>query len=170
MLLDPTLIGTLQRAEGIVLHAYPDGGGVLTIGYGHTGKDVFPGMVCTPQQALTWLLDDASEALRYTVHLPEYPSLDTQARRNAVTEAVFNLGIETWTNEFPKSRASIQAQDWPMAYRNVLASPEWIKDVGLSRVKRIATLLLDGCYPTSVENSSSPQYASAQPPSPSGPA
>lgn len=159
MLLDPTLLGTLQRAEGLVLHAYPDGGGVLTIGYGHTGRDVFPGMVCTPKQALAWLINDASAALQYAVHLPEYPSLDTQARINAVTEAVFNLGIETWTDKFPLSRASIKAQDWPNAYLHVMRSPEWIADVGLSRVQRIATLLKVGSYPTLAASSSSPQPA-----------
>lgn len=169
MLIDPTLQGTLQRAEGLILHAYPDGGGVLTIGYGHTGKDVFPGMVCTPAAALKWLQDDISEALQYTVHLDEYTAVaDNQARRNALTEAVFNLGIETWTNEFPKSRRSIKASAWPMAAKNVLASPEWIHDVGLSRVSRIALQLRDGAYPISAASSSSLLQASSSQAAPSG--
>lgn len=167
MLVDPILYGTLQRAEGLVLRAYPDGGGVLTIGYGHTGN-VLPGMTCTIEQARKWLYDDADKATAWTVHLSEYPQLDTQARRNAVTEAVFNLGVGTWTNEFPKTRQSIADQDWEMAYRNCLASPEWIKDVGLSRVSRIATLLRAGVYPTSAASSSSPPPASSSQAAPSG--
>ena len=163
MLVDPTLYGTLQRAEGLVLHAYWDPvGKVWTAGYGHTGPDVTPGMLVTIELARKWLYDDADKATGWAVHLPEYPQLaDNQARINAVTEAVFNLGVGNWTNEFPKTRASIMQKDWPQAYLHLMASPEWIADVGLSRVSRIATLLRDGCYPTGVGNSYSPPLASA---------
>ena len=40
----------IKRNEGLRLHAYPDpatGGAPWTIGYGHTGPDVHPGMQIT---------------------------------------------------------------------------------------------------------------------------
>jgi lysozyme len=37
--------------EGCVLHAYKDTGGILTIGWGHTGPDVTPTLIWTQAQA-----------------------------------------------------------------------------------------------------------------------
>ena len=41
----------VKRFEGLQLHAYLCPAGVLTIGYGHTGPDVHPGVVWTQHQA-----------------------------------------------------------------------------------------------------------------------
>lgn len=48
--------------EGFINHAYFDSGGVLTIGYGHTGPDVYVGQTCSHTQALRWLAKDLHEA------------------------------------------------------------------------------------------------------------
>lgn len=51
----------IERDEGDVLTAYPDpgtGGAPWTIGYGHTGPDVYPGLVITQEQANALLLAD----------------------------------------------------------------------------------------------------------------
>lgn len=47
-------IAMLHHVEQLRLKAYPDpatGGAPWTIGYGHTGPDVYPGLVWTPEQA-----------------------------------------------------------------------------------------------------------------------
>ncbi len=41
----------VKRFEGLRLTAYQDSVGVWTIGYGHTGPDVHPGMTITEEQA-----------------------------------------------------------------------------------------------------------------------
>lgn len=41
----------IHSFEGCKLNAYQDSGGVWTIGFGHTGPDVHPGLVWTQQQA-----------------------------------------------------------------------------------------------------------------------
>ncbi|MDE2097377.1 MAG: lysozyme [Patescibacteria group bacterium] len=41
----------IKAFEGLDLTAYRDSGGVLTIGYGHTGPDVYQGEVITAAQA-----------------------------------------------------------------------------------------------------------------------
>lgn len=46
--------------EGCKLTAYRDTGGVLTIGFGHTGPDVVEGMTITFQQAEDFLWKDAA--------------------------------------------------------------------------------------------------------------
>lgn len=44
-------IDLVKRFEGLRLAAYIDPVGILTIGYGHTGKDVKSGQVISPQKA-----------------------------------------------------------------------------------------------------------------------
>lgn len=48
----------IKSFEGCELAAYTDPVGVLTIGYGHTGPDVKPGMTITQAQADTLLQND----------------------------------------------------------------------------------------------------------------
>lgn len=62
----------LKRHEGLRLKAYRDVIGVLTIGYGHTGRDVHPGMVITLEQAESLLKQDLQrfeEVIDENVHI-----------------------------------------------------------------------------------------------------
>lgn|SRR5574340_285089 len=52
------VLDEIERNEGCVLHAYRDCVGVLTIGYGHTGDDVYPGRVITQDEAQALLQQD----------------------------------------------------------------------------------------------------------------
>ncbi len=75
--------------ETLRLTAYDDGGGVLTLGYGHTAG-VKAGDTCTAHQANMWLFDDldvAAEGVRHNV-----TELLTQNQFDALTSFVFNLG------------------------------------------------------------------------------
>ena len=51
----------LKNFEGLRLHAYKDAVGVWTIGYGHTGPDVYPGQVITEPQAEALLKGDVKK-------------------------------------------------------------------------------------------------------------
>lgn len=89
-------IDLLMRFEGCELTAYRDSGGVLTIGIGHTGPDVFEGMVITKQQALDLLDQD----LQHTYKIESYiqvPVNDNQY--SALVCLAFNIG----TNAFKGS-------------------------------------------------------------------
>jgi len=52
-----------KEFEGLRLTAYRDSGGVWTVGYGHTGPDVRPGMVITQAEADALLAKDAQVAV-----------------------------------------------------------------------------------------------------------
>ena len=45
----------LRQHEGFKSTAYQDTGGILTIGFGRTGKNVKPGMTTTPQKEAAWM-------------------------------------------------------------------------------------------------------------------
>lgn len=83
------LIDFLKGWEELRLAAYDDGGGVWTIGYGHTAG-VKPGDTCTEAQADRWLVDDASEAA-FIVDENVVPAL-TQNEADGLAAFVMNVG------------------------------------------------------------------------------
>jgi lysozyme len=80
----------VKKWEGCKLEAYQDGGGVWTIGVGHTGADVAPGNIWTQEQADRRLqadLDNAVDTVRRLVGIPL-----TANQEAALASFVFNLG------------------------------------------------------------------------------
>lgn len=78
-----------RQFEGIRLEAYLDGGGVPTIGYGHT-KGVKLGDECDMRQAVAWLREDVKEAVDAVNRLVK--ARINQAQFDALVDFVFNLG------------------------------------------------------------------------------
>ena len=85
-----TGLALTERFEGCRLEAYRDVAGVLTIGYGHTGPDVYEGQTCTQQQAMAWLILNTQEAVDAVNRLVT-PQL-SQHEFDALVDFVFNLG------------------------------------------------------------------------------
>jgi lysozyme len=81
----------VKASEGLRLVAYQDGGGVWTIGYGHT-DGVHAGMRITAEQADEFLAADLATAGRWVGILVKVPL--TQGQFDALTDFVFNLGDE----------------------------------------------------------------------------
>mgnify|MGYP003652696387 CR=1 FL=1 len=82
-------VDLIKRWEGLRLKAYQDGGGVWTIGFGHT-KTVTPTMKITAAQAEELLLQDiawASEAVEQLVTVPL--NFD---QRSVLISFVYNIG------------------------------------------------------------------------------
>lgn len=76
--------------EGLRTTAYYDSGGVLTIGYGHTGSDVFPGQTISKARALAYLASDlkaASQCVKDSFKRP----LSVRQRIAAIS-FTFNVG------------------------------------------------------------------------------
>lgn len=72
------------------VRAYRDSGGVLTIGFGHTGSDVTEGLIITREQAEQLLKADLQEAEDAVSNLVTVPLNENQF--SALTSFVFNLG------------------------------------------------------------------------------
>lgn len=100
----------IKGFEGCKLEAYQDLGGIWTIGWGHTGKDVYPG--------LKWTQYQADEALDHDILLTQAqiavysPNLSGEALES-VTSFVFNLGIGAYRNS--TFRTYVDAGNWSAA-------------------------------------------------------
>lgn len=80
----------LPKVEGLELTAYQDGGGVWTIGVGHTGPSVHGGMTITHEEALSLLDVDMHAAIRAVAELVLVPLSVNEAA--ALVSFTFNLG------------------------------------------------------------------------------
>jgi lysozyme len=79
-----------ESFEGVRLTAYPDVRGVWTIGYGHTGPDVHPGLTITQAQAEQLLLGDVAHAV---VAVNRCVTVDlNQDEFDALVDFAFNAG------------------------------------------------------------------------------
>lgn len=122
-------IPLIKRFEGCRLKAYPDpgtGGAPWTIGYGHTGPDVHPGLCISQEQA------DALLAQDYTVHesavrrLVKAPLTENQL--GALTSLVFNIGAHNFAtstllrllSQHLYNEAAEQFEKWTRAAGRVL--------------------------------------------------
>jgi lysozyme len=83
-----------EREEALRLIAYPDQGGVWTIGYGHTGPEVHAGLVITREQAITWLQNDVQKAVN-SVNTHVRVSV-TQQEFDALVDFAFNVGVHAF--------------------------------------------------------------------------
>jgi GH24 family phage-related lysozyme (muramidase) len=84
----------LKTWEGCRLSTYPDpasGGAPWTIGYGHTGPEVVPGLTITQVQAEAWLKQDVAEAAAAVDRLLIGVTL-TSRQRDALISFCFNVG------------------------------------------------------------------------------
>ena len=79
-----------EQFEGLRLTAYQDSVGKWTIGYGHTGSDVHPGLTITQMDAEALLLNDVGTAARAVNQLVTVPL--NQNEFDALVDFIFNLG------------------------------------------------------------------------------
>lgn len=119
------IINFIRNHEGLRLEAYPDpgtGGDPWTIGYGHTGPEVKPGLVITKNQAEAWLQSDvqrAADSVGFLI-LAEL----TQGQFDALVSFTFNVGPSALASSTLRKR--LNAGEDP----NVVIStefPRWIK-------------------------------------------
>lgn len=81
----------IAKFEGLRLTAYQDMVGVWTIGYGHTGPDVKPGLVITQQQADQLLVNDLAKFERGVNALVTVKI--KQSQFDALVSFSYNLGL-----------------------------------------------------------------------------
>ena len=90
MTISQTGLNLIKRFEGLRLTAYKDATGTLTIGYGHTGKDVREGQTITEEQAESLLRQDLKSS-EYCVEQAAQAHIN-QNQFDALVSFTFNVG------------------------------------------------------------------------------
>jgi lysozyme len=90
MKLSPRGSGLIKKWEGLRLNSYYDTAGVITVGYGHTGPDVYPGQTIDEPTANALFDEDVVEAESAVQSMVQVPV--SQSQFDALTSFTFNLG------------------------------------------------------------------------------
>jgi lysozyme len=113
----------IKTAEGLRLTAYKDGGGVWTIGYGHTGADVREGLTIPLSEAERLLTRDLRVA---EGHVNEAVKVKlTQNQFDALVSFVYNVGGGAFRSS--TLLKLLNAGDYEGAANQL---PRWNKDNG----------------------------------------
>lgn len=87
----------IKKFETCVLKAYIDAVGILTIGWGHTGKDVVPGLIWSQSQADQVFEDDTTSRSKVlAIYLDKVPTSDQQF--SAMLSLMYNIGNNALRN------------------------------------------------------------------------
>lgn len=115
--------GLIQFEEGRKSVGYLDTRGIPTIGIGHTGKEVYVGLVWTDQQIDGAFLRDYDTALNgITAALPWVSGLD-EVRKAVLVSMAFQMGVHGVLG-FPRALAAMRDQRWNDAAGELRAS-DW---------------------------------------------
>lgn len=101
-------IKLIKRHESCRLTAYKCPAGVWTIGYGHTGDDVQPGMIISRGKADNYLRADLKDAEKA---IEEEGLTLNQNQFDALVSFVFNVGAGNFRNSTLLRKAKINTDD-----------------------------------------------------------
>lgn len=96
MFINDAGISLIKSREGCQLAAYKDQGGVLSIGYGHTGREVTEGLTCTQDQADNWFNQDIRNTCATLTRLITVSLNENQFA--ALVSLAYNIGIGHFTD------------------------------------------------------------------------
>jgi lysozyme len=88
-------VDLIKSFEGLRLKAYRDAVGLLTIGYGHTGRDVTEGLVITEAGAEELLRADL---MRFEDAVRKHAGPATRNQFDAMVSLAFNVGVTAFAN------------------------------------------------------------------------
>lgn len=106
----------IHGEEGCVLHTYPDSRGIPTIGWGHTGPEVVPGLVWTQAQADAAFAQDVAQKSEAAINAHVTVPL-TQGQFDALCSLVYNIGGGAFASS-TLCRA-LNASDWQGAHTHI---------------------------------------------------
>jgi lysozyme len=134
----------LEEDEGCVLSAYEDTEGVLTIGIGHTGRNIYPGMVISRDRADQLMESDVESAVGSLDYcLPWWRNKLNDTRQNVLVEMCFNLGT-AGLMKFRKFLSALEAGDYKVASSEMMNSL-WATQVP-HRAQKLSQRILTGVY------------------------
>lgn len=100
----------IKSFEGCILHAYDDGFGNLTIGYGHCANDVYKGQIITQSEAEQMLINDLK---RFEDNVNKYVATYNlnQNEFDALVSFAYNIGnVDELLNYGSRDKSTITTE------------------------------------------------------------
>jgi lysozyme len=118
------LYALIKQFEGLYLLPYYCPAGILTVGYGTTGRGVYPGVKWTKEQCEARMISDVQKFVLGTLKLcPVLSQYDN--RLCAISDFAYNCGLGNLQASTLRKR--INAEDWPGAKYELM---RWTKGGG----------------------------------------
>lgn len=126
------LFGLEGKSKEPVLTAYKDGvganGGALTIGFGHTGEDVYEGQTISEEEAYQLLAQDILKhkeiAINYIGEEAFYNA--PQSIQDGIIDLAFNKGSKAFNSNSPsaKLKEDLEKEDYASAVEHMIYATE----------------------------------------------
>ena len=118
-------VNLIKSFEGLETRAYVCPAGILTVGYGHTGPDVYSGQIVSVQQAEQLLKDDLGEAEKA---VNDYVKVSiNQNQFDALVSFTFNVGTGAFESSTLLKRLNSKENPCTVAKEEL---PRWAKGSG----------------------------------------
>lgn len=131
-------IADLQADEGVILHAYTDHLGYITIGTGRLIDKRRGGGISRAENDLLLTNDIEGRAAVLRAQYPWFDALDP-IRQSAFINLAFNLGVDGLA-KFRQTLAAAARNDWNGVARGLMNS-KWYTQVQPSRSARILRMI-----------------------------
>lgn len=140
----------IQRFEGYARRlrtghctTYLCSAGVLTIGYGSTGRGVTPGVIWSQAQATARFEQDLQQFARGVYQLSPTLRDEAEPRQAAIVSFAYNCGLKAYQHS--SLRRAVNRQDWEEAKRQLM---KWTRAkgrvvAGLENRRRAECALVD---------------------------
>lgn len=117
------LTNLIKEFEGCKLTAYYCPARKLTIGWGHIGKDVKPGLTWTQEQADESLHDTAIECLNESIISSPVLALNGMYKHAAIADFIYNFGMTKYNSSTLKKY--VDTKQWHLASDEI---KKWVHD------------------------------------------
>ena len=101
-------LALIKESEGLRLKAYKCPAGVLSVGFGHTGKDVVAGMEISESRAVALLKQDLRVA---EVYLNSLGINFSQNAFDSLCSFIYNLGVGAFSKSTLRKKIVAKADD-----------------------------------------------------------
>lgn len=133
-----------KQFEGLRLEAYKDCGGVWTIGYGHTGRDVKPGRCVTPLEAEVLLRADLRDAIACVNRAVEVAI--QQHQFDALVDFCYNVGRGNFERSSLLGKLNLEDFEGAAAHFGLWVNVEMKPVPGLVRRRAAEAAMFRGTY------------------------
>lgn len=142
MICGPVGLSIIREFEGCRLEAYPDQGGIWTIGWGKTAPWIVEGLTCTQEQADNWLIQDVAAVSGAVTRMIEGAALSNN-QFSAIVSLTYNIGSGAFASSSALALIKAGSFGEVPAHMRLWDKVDGIVDAGLVRRRNMECILFN---------------------------